>query len=245
MKKLLITGSRGKIGPVLVEAFSKKYDLYEADLRGDDSHRFLKIDVSKIASVDRVFAQLAPTDYLVHLAADSRVDASWESVLQNNIIGVKNTYEACRKYGVKRVIFASSNHVTGGYEGIPPTLHTETNPELITTEHELRPDSDYGASKVFGEAVAREYHELYGIESICLRIGTVTMENNPRVNGRTMRTWLSHRDLVQLVEKSLNSLVKFGVYYAVSDNDGRFWDISKAQAELGYSSSDNAAILEK
>src|SRR5262245_27669658 len=104
---------------------------------------------------------------------------------------------------------------------------------MITTLDPIRPDSDYGTSKAFGEAVARQYHELYGVEAICLRIGTVLADNDPRKNKRFLTTWLSHDDLVQLVNKSICSEnVKFGIYYGVSNNEGRFWDISNASKSL-------------
>jgi uronate dehydrogenase len=98
----------------------------------------------------------------------------------------------------ERVIFASSNHVTGAYEGIPPSLHSQVSPLLITTQHPIRPDGYYGVSKVFGEAIARMYYELHGLESVCLRIGWVLKDDDPTKNEQARRTWLSHRDLVQL-----------------------------------------------
>jgi len=126
-------------------------------------------------------------------------------VLRNNIIGTRNVYEAARQFGVTRVVFTSSNHVTGAYEGIPPTLHTRPDPKPITVHDPVSPDSYYGTGKVFGEALARQYYELHGIESVCLRIGTVLPDDDPSKDPRHRKTWLSHRDLLQLVERSLFS----------------------------------------
>jgi len=162
----------------------------------------------------------------------------------HSILATRNVFEAAKERRVKRIVFASSNHVTGGYEGIPPTLHLSGNPRMVTTLDPIRPDSDYGTSKAFGEAVARQYHELYGIESVCLRIGTVLADNDPRKNKRFLKTWLSHDDLVQLVKKSICSEnVKFGIYYGVSNNKGRFWDISNAEQELDFHPQDDASSL--
>ena len=107
----------------------------------------------------------------------------------------------------------------------------------------IRPDSDYGSSKAFGESMARQYYECFGIASICLRIGSVLENDNPTEDERLMRTWLSQRDLIQLVRKSILSDVKFGIYYGVSNNRGRFWDISSAEEEIGYKPQDDASLM--
>ena len=154
-------------------------------------------------------------------------------------------YECARLFKIQKVIFASSNHVTGGYEGIPTKLHKQTRPQLITTQDSIRPDGYYGTSKAFGEALARQYLELFGIYSICLRIGTVRDHDDPMKDKtkRWLKTWLSHRDLTQLFKKSLTSNVKFGVYYGVSNNKGKFWDISNAKKEIGYNPIDDSSKL--
>jgi nucleoside-diphosphate-sugar epimerase len=135
--------------------------------------------------------------------------------------------------------------VTGAYEGLPPGLHLRQNPEKITVDDPIRPDGFYGVSKAAGEAIARMYFEVYGIESICLRIGSVIREDDPGINPRFGSTWLSHRDLIQLVRKSLSTEASFGIYYGVSNNAKRFWDISNAEAELGYHPEDDASKRKK
>jgi nucleoside-diphosphate-sugar epimerase len=122
-------------------------------------------------------------------------------------------------------------------------LHTREGGVVIGPGHPIRPDSDYGTSKAFGEAIARQYFELHGISSICLRIGTVTEDDDPAADptGRMLKTWLSHRDAVQLFRKSLETETEFGIYYGVSGNKGRFWDIENARQELGYLPVNDAA----
>jgi nucleoside-diphosphate-sugar epimerase len=120
-------------------------------------------------------------------------------------------------------------------------LHTKDNPNLITINDPIRPDGFYGVSKATGEAIARMYYDLYGLESICLRIGSVLKDDDPHSNPRYESTWLSHRDLVQLVKKSLLADVKFGIYYGVSNNKRRFWDISNAVSEINYQPEDDAS----
>ena len=240
--RLLITGCRGLVGRILWANLEKDFDLYGLDISpGEPSKRVIQADISKIEQVQAVFQHISPLTYVVHLAGDPRAQADWDSVFLNNIGGTKNIYEAARLANVKRIVFASSNHVTGAYEGFPPGLHLHQNQEKITVHDPIRPDGFYGVSKAAGEAIARMYFEVYGIESICLRIGSVTRDDDPRIDPRFESTWLSHRDLAQLVRKSLSTKTRFGIYYGVSNNAKRFWDISNAEAELGYHPEDDAS----
>lgn len=239
--KLLITGINGRIGSIIRDPLGESYQVLGCDRKGPFSDRIHQVDIAESNAVNQFFKEKGGFPYLVHLAANPHVDAPWEDVLQSNIIGTRNIYHAAREFGTRRVVFASSNHVTGAYEGFPPRLHLKQDPELITVADPIRPDSEYGVSKAFGEALARYYYERWDIASVSLRIGSVLEDDDPGSNPRHAKTWLSHRDLVQLVEKSLAAGVKYGIYYGVSDNDGRFWDLTKAREELGYRPQDNAA----
>jgi len=243
-KKLLITGINGVVGSVLKDKLGGDYEIYGLARRGPFTDHVLKGDIADYQQVKEVFSQVQ-AEYVVHLAADPRVDADWDSVLQSNIIGTHNIYEAAREFGVRRVIFASTNHVTGAYVGFGRdlSLHTQAEPVVIKTSDPIRPDSDYGASKAFGEALARYYCARWRIESVCLRIGSVLRDDNPGQNPRFRKTWLSYRDLVQLVRRSLEAKVPFGIYYGVSNNRGAFWDISNARAELGYEPQDDGSAF--
>jgi nucleoside-diphosphate-sugar epimerase len=235
LPKLLITGCNGIIGNILWRNLADTFELYGVDLcLTDQEENVFQADISNLEQVNAVFERIPSLAYVVHLAGDPRPDADWQSVLLNNIAGTRNLYEAAHKHGVKRVVFASSNHVTGAYEGFPPSLHTQPNPTLITSQDPIRPDGYYGVSKAAGEAIARMYYELHGLESVCLRIGSVLEDDNTNGDAHDESIWLSHRDLVQLVTKSLFGEVKFAIYYGVSNNQKRFWDISNAVAEIGY-----------
>lgn len=243
LPKILITGSMGRIGTILTEGLADSFDIYGFDRVASQTKRTFRVDISDYAELENAFLQIAPVACVIHLAADPRIGADWGSILKNNIVGTKNLYEAARNFKVKKVVFASSNHVTGGYEGIPPVLDKLSRPEAITIRHPLRPDSDYGTSKVFGETVARQYYELFAIRSICLRIGSVLKDDNPTGNERQRRIWLSHRDLIQLFRKSILSEVEFGIYYGISNNKDSLWDISNAKEELGYDPEDDSSVL--
>ena len=243
LPRVLITGSSGKIGTVLVEGLADWFEVFGLDLIALQGKRTLKVDISDCEQLSQVMREIERLSFIIHLAGDPRVGADWKSVLRNNIIGTRNLYEAAKDCRVKKVVFASSNHVTGAYEGIPPSLHKQASPRIVTVRDPVRPDSDYGTSKVFGEAVARQYYELYGIHSVCLRLGSFLADDKPTRNERVLRTWISHRDLIQLVKKSILSAIEFGIYYGVSNNRGRFWDISNAEDEIGYCPEDDSSVL--
>lgn len=238
--KLLITGINGLIGGVIRLPLEERYRVYGCDRVGPFRDRVFHVDIAEGEAVQEFFEEQGPFPYLVHLAANPRVDAPWEDVLRTNITGARNVYHAAQQGGTRRVVFASSNHVTGAYEGFPPRLHRQEDPGEISVSDPIRPDSDYGVSKAFGEALARYYYERWGLASICLRIGSVLEDDDPTRDPRHRKTWLSHRDLVQLVSKSLLAEIGYGIYYGVSDNAGRFWDLSNARQDLDYQPLDNA-----
>ncbi len=235
MKNILITGINGNIGGILKKGLEGKYNVYGIDISKPFNKNIIKCNISNIKNVRKAFSKFKDIDVIIHLAADHRVDAPWESILKNNIIGTKNIYECTKEFGIKKVIFASSNHVTGLYE------KDMQNIKMINIHTPVNPDSDYGISKIFGEALAKQYYELSSISSICIRIGSVLEDDNPNHNERTKKTWLSHMDLIQLIEKSIDSNIGFGIYYGVSNNKDRFWDISNAEKDLGYISVDDGS----
>ncbi len=241
--KLLITGINGLIGRVIREPLQESFEVYGLDVTPPFSDRIFQADIVDHQQVSQVLSKLAPVRYVIHLAAQISVDTAWPPVLRVNIQGTRNIYEAARESGVKRVVFASSNHVTGAYEGFKPNLHLhlEAEPVPITVNDPIRPDSDYGVSKAFGEILARYYCARWQMESICIRIGSVREDDDPSTDPRFLRTWLSHRDLVHLVKRCLCSNVTFGIYYGISNNRGAFWDISNARTELGYDPQDDAS----
>jgi nucleoside-diphosphate-sugar epimerase len=241
--RLLITGINGRIGTILHNALQKTHIVYGLDREGEFSDQVLSADISDYGQVARVVQQFSPLDAIIHLAGDARVDASWESVLKSNIIGTRNIFEAAQEFQVSKVVYASSNHVTGAYHGFEPNLYKYTQPgsPMISPEDPIRPDSNYGLSKAFGEAAARYYFERWGIKAICLRIGAVLKHDDPTKHPENRRIWLSHRDLIQLVEKSLSSNVTFGIYYGISNNKDAFWDISNARADLGFAPVDDGS----
>ena len=241
--RLLITGINGLIGGILQKAFQDRHHVCGLDLEGEFSERVVSADISDYGQVAGAVRQFQPLDAIIHLAGDPSVQASWESVLRANIMGTRNIFESAREFRVPRLVFASSNHASGAYHGFAPQLHTFTEPQTpkVSPYDPARPDSEYGLSKVFGEAVARYYSDRWGIQAICLRIGAVLKDDNPTKDPQNRKIWLSYRDLIQLVEKSLTTNVKFGIYFGISNNQDAFWDIDNARADLGFEPVDDGS----
>jgi len=190
---------------------------------------------------------------VIDLAADPSADAPWSSVLANNMPATLNALEAARRAAVRRLVFASSNHVTGMYEQDEPYAsivngaYAGLDPasiRRITTADPIRPDGPYGVGKALGEAAGRMYVELHGLSVICLRIGTVNREGRP-LELRQVATLLTHGDLVELVECAVGApdSERFGIFYGISGNTWRIWDIEDARSRLGYEPADDALTL--
>lgn len=226
--KILLTGAAGALGQVLRERLKANCKVLRVSDLNDvgaaaDREEVVQADLGDAAAVDRA---VAGVNAIVHLGGYS-VEGPFEPILQANIVGVYNLYEAARKHGVRRVVFASSNHVTGFYR----------QSDTITPEHPARPDGLYGVSKAFGEDLSRFYFERYGIETACLRIGSSFPEPRDR---RMLATWLSHGDLHRLVSACLDTpVLGHSIIYGVSDNAVTWWDNSSAK-HIGYRPQDSS-----
>lgn len=228
LDRLLITGAAGGLGRVLRQSLAPfARTLRLSDLQGlgaaAENEELVRCDLADAAGVHDL---LAGVDAVVHLGGIS-VEAPFAPILQANIVGVFNLYEAARKHGVKRIVFASSNHVIGFYP----------QSETLDADSPMRPDSLYGVSKGFGELLSRYYFDRYGIETVCVRIGSSFPEPADR---RMMSTFLSYRDLTELVRCALfTPEVGHTVVYGMSDNRTVWWDNSKA-AHLGFQPQDSS-----
>lgn len=247
-KKVLITGGAGLIGSILIDKLSDRYDFTSFDLKEAKGAHSVVGDLSDIDSVE---AAVSGHDAIVHLAADRSAEAEWESALKNNFISTYNVFESAKRTGVKRVVFASSQHATGGYYLVEPWKHIVDGEfsklkhgeyELLDESCQIRPDGYYGTSKAYGEALGSYYNDYHGLSSIHLRIGWVVSRDDPTFSPFALSLWLSHRDVAQLTQLSLDApdSHRYGIYYATSDNMWKIWDISRAKAELGYKPDDAA-----
>jgi NAD+ dependent glucose-6-phosphate dehydrogenase len=262
----LITGVYGLIGSVIYDRLVAQPDAYQVYGLARRRHpservardkriaipdeRFVLSDLSDLAVLERAMQGI---DVAVHMAADPRLEADWESILASNLVGPRNVFEAARRCGVQRVIYASSVTVNWGtllYEEPYSLIHQGRYDELspadvpvVTVERPPRPTSYYPASKVWGESLARVYADTHGLSMICLRIGGVNAEDRPPFEeGWARSAWLSQRDVGQMVQRAIEAPddLRYGVFYVVSNNTWRWVDIDSARRVLGYAPQDNA-----
>ena len=229
-RRVLITGAGGRIGHDLAERLRDRYTLrlmYHRQIpESPPAPDWVQTDTSRI---EPIVSALEGIDAIVHMAADPHTRAAWASVLENNILATYNVFEAARLAGVKRIVFASTNHVTGMYD--------RDQQWPLYAHQPVRPDSLYGVSKAFGENLGRFWYDQHGISVICLRIGWMLPEPADEIS-RWM--WLSPRDCAQIVSRALETDLGFGIFYAISSNSSRHWDITATMERLGYHPEDDA-----
>jgi uronate dehydrogenase len=227
-RRILITGAAGAIGTALRHGLRGRFPLLRlSDVaplgEAAEGEEVVPADLGDPLAIGRA---CEGCDAVVHLGG-TPVEAPWEGIHANNIVGAYNLFEAARQQGVKRVVFASSNHVIG--------FHRRRRP--LDGDAALRPDSRYGVSKVFGEALGRLYADKHGLEVVCLRIGSFRLQPT---DVRMLSTWISPRDMVDLARAALEAQdVHFEVVYGLSANSRAIWDLTGAE-RLGYRPQDNA-----
>jgi NAD+ dependent glucose-6-phosphate dehydrogenase len=236
MARVLLTGANGDIGHRLVRHLQATHELrlgVGPALRTDmEPVEFLPTDdVREIDVLDRrsLSSAMQGVEVVVHLAGQRSFYASWEDLHGPNIDGVFNIFSAAAEAGVRKVVYASSNHVTGGYDlrRLWP----------VGSDMAVWPDSLYGVTKAFGEALGCYFAYERRMSVICLRIGWVV--DRPH-NELALRLWLSPDDLCRLVDCCLNAVVQFGVYYRVSANTRGTYNMAPARRDLGYVPQDDS-----
>jgi len=228
-KRILLTGAAGGLGKVLRERIKPWADVVRLSDVADmgpagPGEEIVQCD---LADKQAVLALLEGVDAVLHFGGIS-TEKAFEPIMQANILGVANLYEALHKAGTRRVVFASSNH-TIGYHPVTTVLDADSP---------TRPDSYYGLSKVFGEQIARYYFDRFGIETVCVRIGSSFPEP---ANKRMMSTFLSYDDLTELLRCALFApRVGHTIVYGQSDNDSTWWD-NRLASHLGYKPKDSSS----
>ena len=228
MKRILMTGAAGDIGGRLRKLLRPIYpELRLSDIKVPSGlhsdEPFVAADLAQMGEVEKA---VEGVDGIIHLGGFS-VEGSWETILQANIVGCHNLFEAARRKGVKRIVFASSNHAVGFYPRY----------QRIGVDVAVRPDTRYGVSKAFGEALGALYADKHGLRVLCLRIGNVA---DKPVDRRRLSIWLKPEDLVQLIRIGLEHPgLRFEIFYGVSLNERTWWDNSRAY-DYGYRSTGRA-----
>ena len=243
--RVLVTGMSGLIGGALRKRLEGRVALRALNRRemvGVDCRR---ADIADLAAIEPAFRDI---DVVVHLAAAAGGDEPWESILRQNLVGAYNVLEAARRAGVARVIFASSGATVTGYEREEPYASLVagkyaalTSWPMLTHETPLRPAALYGVSKAYGEALGRQYADEHGLSVLSIRIGRVKAEDRP-TTARDFSVWLSQRDVVQILERSIHAPaeLRHGVFFATSDNRWGYRDLGHPRAVLGFVPEDRA-----
>jgi uronate dehydrogenase len=229
MKKIALSGAGGQLGSVVRTALiARGIPLRSAGGTKPlaalvENEDVMHGDLRDPAIVDRL---LNGVDVLIHFAGTS-VERPLPEIIDNNLRALVEVYEGARRQGVRRVVFASSNHAIGMY---PVTEHLEL-------DCALRPDGFYGLSKVWGEALARMYWDKHGIESICVRIGSCLERPT---EPRHLSTWFGHSDLMHFLDRCIEAeSVGFMTVWGVSANTRSWWD-NRSADQLGYVPTQNA-----
>jgi uronate dehydrogenase len=226
--RILMTGAAGSLGTAMRPRLTANCEVLRlSDRLGvPPANANEEVSLAELGDEAAVLALLKGVNAVVHFGGVS-VEGPFAPILQANIIGMYNLYEAARKQGTQRIIFASSNHATGFYQ----------QSETITPNAVPRPDGNYGVSKAFGENISRFYFDRYGIETACLRIGSCFPEPKDR---RMLASWLSFDDLYRLLTACLTTpSLGHSVIYGMSKNSVTWWDNSAAN-HVGYVPQDSA-----
>jgi uronate dehydrogenase len=228
MHRVLITGAGGGIGRGLRETLRGVYPILRLSDRipvapARDGEEVDQTELSDMAAVEKM---VAGCDGIIHLGGISG-ENTWEKILEGNIVGLYNVFEAARRAGVKRIVMATSNHAVGFYPRAQAIDHRVT----------VRPDSRYGVSKAFSEALASLYSDKHGIGFLCVRIGNY---GTRPIDSRRLSIWVSPRDLTQLVRIGLeHPELRYEIVYGVSDNQRSWYDNANAY-RLGYKPEDDS-----
>jgi nucleoside-diphosphate-sugar epimerase len=235
--KVLITGAAGRIGSFLTQHLADRYEFVLADVVPPTDlhgHRFIEADIADLEAMRTVCHGI---DTVVHLAADPNMEATWDSLLPRNIVGLYNVFQAAHEASCRRVIFASSVNAVFGY---PAEVQVHTGMPV-------RPLNLYGATKCWGEAVACFYADQLDLSAICLRFGWVQSRDSELIgpNHPYLDILLTYHDLAKLVVASIEAPddLRFGIFHGVSNNRWKRLDISDARERLGYEPEDDAFVL--
>lgn len=226
MKRILLTGAGGGVATMIRPLLREHYRLRLSDRAPVEPAAGEEWAPADLGDMPALRAAVSGVDGIVHLGGYS-LEADWDTIRTANIEGAYNLFEAARLEGVQRIVFASSNHAMGYYP----------RAETIGADRTVRPDSRYGVSKAFGEALGSFYADRYGLEVMSIRIGHIAPAP---ANVRDLAIWLSPRDFVQLVAIGLGAPgVRNEIVYGMSDNARAWWDNASA-ARLGYRPEDRA-----
>ena len=227
-RRILLTGAAGIVGSAIRPELAKLHEhVLLTDLKPIDNlaanESFKAGNLGDLSFIESLVTRV---DGIVHLGGLVGADCAFDEILEPNIVGVHNVFEAARHAGIKQVVYASSAHCVGFIR----------RGEHIDHQTLPRPNCEYAVSKAFGESTGSYYADKFGMNILSIRIGYV---GEDLTKERRLRTWVSPRDLAQLCEIGLSQDLGFEIVYGTSDNPEPFFDNANA-FRLGYRPQDRA-----
>jgi nucleoside-diphosphate-sugar epimerase len=243
IERVLITGMSGLIGSAVRRTLEGRYTLRALNRSAVSGVECFQADIKDLGAIQEAFEGV---DAVVHLAAKSDRKATWDEVRDFNVIGTYNVFEAARRAGVKRIVYASSGATVSGWERESPyrDLVSGNKPEswpMITHEQLANPQSLYACSKLWGEALARCFTNTFDMSIICLRIGMVQKGDRPTTD-RSFSIWCSQRDITQMIQRCLEApdSLRFDIFFVTSNNELGYRDLTHGREVVGYEPQDSA-----
>lgn len=244
--RVLVTGLSGLIGRALRKQIEGRVELSALNRSAVDGLPCHRADIADLEAIAPAFEGV---DTVVHLAADATSPhPPWSSILNNNVTGTYNVYEAARRAKVKRVVFASSGATVAGIESESPYRDLVagrydglTSWPMVTHLSPVKPAALYGVSKVWGEVLGRQYADVHGLSVICVRIGRVHAQDRP-LSSREFSVWCSQRDIVRLLERCLDApaTLRYEIVFGNSRNKWGYRDLEHTREVLGWEPVDAA-----
>ncbi|MCY3991778.1 MAG: NAD(P)-dependent oxidoreductase [Caldilineaceae bacterium] len=233
-RKILLTGAAGKIGSFFRNTYADAYRFVLTDIAEPEDAKGAPFTRADLSDFDAIRPLFQGVDTVVHLGADPSMDASWESLLPNNVIATYNVFEAAHQAGCRRVVYASSINAVLGYP----------RDQQVHTSHPVYPINLYGATKCWGEALARYYSAAHGLSSLCLRFGAVQDRDSEWIHWdheyvEIIQTLEDNASLIAAAVEAGDDVV-FGNFHGISDNRYKRLDMTDTMAVLNYTPQDDA-----
>ncbi len=243
--KVLVTGMSGLLGSALKPEIEAEHELHALNRSAVEGVHTTRASLHEFDAIRPAFEN---QDVVVHLAAKIHDGVGWDALLETNIVGTRNVFQAAADAGVRRVVFASSGAVVAGWELEAPYSHLVAGDyarcgeiPMIDETMPVRPRNLYASTKVWGESLGRHYADNHGLEVVCLRIGYAHKADRP-TDARQFSVWNSQRDVVQAIRLAMTAALpeRYEQFFVLSDNKHAYRSIERARRLLGYAPEDAA-----
>lgn len=252
LPKVLVTGASGLIGQLVITRLGDRYAFSGLSRRPLESIPYTQASVT---DAEAVRAACAGVDMVLHLAAETQDYDDWDKVIATTMGGTLNVFRAAQEAGVKRVVFASAGSTMLGYQFDPTSVYAQladnklqkmpADARMILHTDSARPADFYSVGKLFGEQTGRLFSDKYGMSVLVIRVGAVLPGDKPTI-VREFPGYLSHRDLVSIIDKTLSApmSLRYDIFHAVSDNARRWRDIDHSREVLGWEPLDSSDVFD-